>query len=48
MTMNNPQNNDGTTTIASITQYDAIATVYAINYNVLRIVGGMGALLFIS
>jgi len=48
MTMNNPQNNDGTTTIAPITQYDAIATVYAINYNVLRIVGGMGALLFIS
>ena len=48
MTMNNPQNNDGTKMIGVITQRDAIATVYAVNYNVLRIVSGMGSLLFIS
>ena len=48
MTMNNPQNNDGTEMIGVITQLDAIATVYAVNYNVLRIVSGMGSLLFIS
>jgi len=49
MTMNNSFNNNGNSMfIAPITQYDATCVVYGVNYNVLRIVAGMGACLFIA
>ena len=34
--------------IAPIVQKDSTCVVYAVNYNVLRIVAGMGACLFIA
>jgi hypothetical protein len=49
MTMNNSFNNNGNSMfIAPITQHDATCVVYGVNYNVLRIVAGMGACLFIA
>jgi hypothetical protein len=49
MTMNNSFNNNGNSMfIAPITQQDATCVVYGVNYNVLRIVAGMGACLFIA
>jgi hypothetical protein len=49
LTMNNAFNNNGNSMfIAPITQHDATCVVYGVNYNVLRIVAGMGACLFIA
>ena len=49
MTMNNSFNNNGNSMfIKPINQYDATCVVYGVNYNVLRIVAGMGACLFIA
>ena len=49
MTMNNQLNNTGASMfIAPIVQKDALCVVYGVNYNVLRIVAGMGACLFIA
>ena len=49
MTMNNAFNNTGSSMfIAPITQQDATCVVFGVNYNVLRIVAGMGACLFIA
>ena len=49
LTMNNTLNNTNSSMfIAPIVQKDATCVVYAINYNVLRIVAGMGACLFIA
>jgi hypothetical protein len=48
-TMNNPLNNTNTTILVQpITQRDATCVVYGVNYNILRIVAGMGGLLFIA
>jgi hypothetical protein len=49
LTMNNTLNNTNSSMfIAPIVQRDATCVVYAVNYNVLRIVAGMGACLFIA
>jgi Major capsid protein N-terminus/Large eukaryotic DNA virus major capsid protein len=49
LTMNNYLNNTNASMfIAPIAQKDATCVVYAVNYNVLRIVAGMGACLFIA
>jgi len=49
LTMNNTLNNTNSSMfIAPITQRDATCVVFAVNYNVLRIVAGMGACLFIA
>ncbi len=49
LTMNNAFNNNGNSMfIAPITQHYATCVVYGVNYNVLRIVAGMGACLFIA
>jgi hypothetical protein len=49
MTMNNSFNNNGNSMfIKPITQYDSTCVVYGVNYNVLRIVAGMGACLFVA
>jgi hypothetical protein len=49
LTMNNTLNNTNSSMfIAPIVQQDATCVVYAVNYNVLRIVAGMGACLFIA
>lgn len=49
LTMNNTLNNTNSSMfIAPIVQRDALCVVYAVNYNVLRIVAGMGACLFIA
>ena len=48
-TMNNTLNNTNSSMfIAPIVQKDSTCVVYAVNYNVLRIVAGMGACLFIA
>jgi len=48
-TMNNTLNNTNSSMfIAPIVQRDSTCVVYAVNYNVLRIVAGMGACLFIA
>jgi len=48
-TMNNPLNNTNTTILVQpITQRDTTCVVYGVNYNILRIVAGMGGLLFIA
>ena len=49
LTMNNTLNNTNSSMfIAPIEQRDTLCVVYAVNYNVLRIVAGMGACLFIA
>jgi hypothetical protein len=49
LTMNNYLNNTNASMfIAPIAQKDTTCVVYAVNYNVLRIVAGMGACLFIA